>query len=369
MFLLLKELKKYTMTLEELLNVYAENEIKRGSFALGTRNNYLSVIRMLQTMDIIHQKVMRIETKDLQILFDDLGNGFYREDHTFHKPYSKSRICAYSALLTNAFAYAVYPLKIIKQNPMEHIALPVTRNETKIFSDMNHKEQVLSHESFLKIIDYLNSKDSPNALPIQIAYYTGLRLGEVCGLTWEDIHFDEQFLIVQRSVVLNCENKNRLEFTTPKRDKSRIVYFPNTLKTILKEEKKKQKNIVCRNYYMEIQENGTLHYPLYSGVIDNKDKIAIHLVCIKKDGSYINRRSLACSCTRLNKHIDGLQDFHFHMLRHTYATNLLATGMDMQEVKELLGHNDIRTTMNIYVHNNEETMLKRIRKLDKIINS
>ena len=328
------------MTLEELLNIYAENEIKRGSFALGTRNNYLSVIRMLQTMEIVKKRVIRIETKDLQDLFDHLGSGFYLCDHSFHKPYSKSRICAYSALLTNAFEYAVYPLKVIKHNPMAHITLTVARNEKRIFSDMNQKEQVLSHEIFLRIIDYLNQKASPNALPIQIAYYTGLRLGEVCGLTWEDIHLNEQFLVVQRSVVLNCENKNRLEFTTPKRDKSRVVYFPNSLKKILKEEKRKQKNRICRNYYIETLENGTLHYPLYTGNIDSREKIGVNLVCIKQDGSYINRRSLACLCTRLNKHIDGLQDFHFHMLRHTYATNLLATGMNMQEVKELLGHND-----------------------------
>ena len=350
------------MKLGDLLDIYADNRIKKGTFAIGTRNNYLSVIRMLKQMDIVNKKVKDINIYELQQLFTSFVNG----SESNHATYSKSRICAYSALLTNAFDYAVYPLEIIRNNPMEHVDISSKRREDVLFENINKQEEIVTHKQFLEICDYLRERNNPNLLPIQIAYYTGLRIGEVCALVWDDIHLDEQYLEVQRAIVLNCENKNRLEFTSPKRDKGRLVYFPNSLKKILVQEKKKQKNKKSKNYYIQVIENETVHYPLYFGEINRRDKIPVDLVCVKNDGSYINRRSLSCMCSRLNSYIEGLHNFHFHMLRHTYATNLLSLGMNMEEIRQLMGHNDIRTTMNIYVHNKDEALLKKIRKLDKM---
>lgn len=71
-------------------------------------------------------------------------------------------------------------------------------------------------------------------------------------------------------------------------------------------------------------------------------------------------------CVRLNKHVEGLEDFHFHALRHTYASNLLKYGANMSEVKELLGHEDIRTTMNVYVHNYRKDLVERVKVLDAL---
>ena len=51
-----------------------------------------------------------------------------------------------------------------------------------------------------KLIAYLEKKNPPVVLPIQIAYYAGLRIGEVCGLTWQDINLEEQYLTVKRSM-------------------------------------------------------------------------------------------------------------------------------------------------------------------------
>ena len=48
----------------------------------------------------------------------------------------------------------------------------------------------ISHEQYLQLEDFLKKKDNPALLPIQIAYYTGLRIGEVCGLTWQDINLE-----------------------------------------------------------------------------------------------------------------------------------------------------------------------------------
>lgn len=62
-----------------------------------------------------------------------------------------------------------------------------------------------------------------------------------------------------------------------------------------------------------------------------------------------------------------LEGFHFHTLRHTYTTNLLAGGAQPKEVQELLGHSDVSTTMNVYAHVTREAKKKSAKLLDMVV--
>ena len=62
---------------------------------------------------------------------------------------------------------------------------------------------MITYEQYIKLTDYLKQKENPALLPIQIAYYTGLRIGEACALTWQDIDLDNQCLTVRRSMRYN----------------------------------------------------------------------------------------------------------------------------------------------------------------------
>ena len=64
---------------------------------------------------------------------------------------------------------------------------------------------------------------------------------------------------------------------------------------------------------------------------------------------------------------DDMDDFHFHLLRHTYTTNLLSHGAAPKDVQELLGHSDVSTTMNIYAHATREAKRTSARLLDKVV--
>ncbi len=60
--------------------------------------------------------------------------------------------------------------------------------------------QPISHDDYEKLIAYLKKKNVSAVLPIQIAYYAGLRIGEVCGLTWQDINLEEQYLTREEEI-------------------------------------------------------------------------------------------------------------------------------------------------------------------------
>ena len=73
------------------------------------------------------------------------------------------------------------------------------------------------------------------------------------------------------------------------------------------------------------------------------------------------------TCRKVAKTLEGFEGFHFHQLRHTYASNLLANGAAPKDVQELLGHSDVSTTMNVYDHSTRDAKRKSVRLLDKVV--
>ena len=144
---------------------------------------------------------------------------------------------------------------------MQYIKLKKLAEEVDLFSDDEVEEgtQPISHEDYERLIQYLEKKNPPAILPIQIAYNAGLRIGETCGLTWQDINLEEQCLTIKRSIRYDdMKHKNIIGPT--KRKKVRIVDFGDTLTEILKAARKEQlKNrmrygkLYHRNYYKEVQ--------------------------------------------------------------------------------------------------------------------
>ena len=167
-----------------------------------------------------------------------------------------------------------------------------------------------------------------------------------------------------------------MEIGTTKRKKVRIVDFGNTLTTILKKAKKEQlKNrmkygeLGYKNYYKEVIEKNRTHYELYALLRTEEvpeDYREIDLVCTKLDGAYTSSEQVASMCRSAAKKVEGLAGFHFHCLRHSYTSNLIANGASPKDVQELLGHSDVSTTMNVYAHSTREAKRSSARLLDKV---
>lgn len=135
---------------------------------------------------------------------------------------------------------------------MQYMVWRGKKEEYKLFSDEDGETAstpTLSYEQYQRLEDFLKKKNNPALLPIQIAYYTGLRIGEVCGLTWQDINLEEQYLTVRRSMCYNGA-RHRTEIGATKRKKIRTVDFCDTLAAILKTAKTEQhKNVSYMGNY------------------------------------------------------------------------------------------------------------------------
>ena len=371
--------KPENLTLGDMLDLWVEEELKPGNLSNGTVMAYQGTVRRIKAYPIGERKLKTIKPEHLQQFFDHLSFGGKNPDGTTQQPISRGYMRLFTAVMQNAFRFAIFPKRLIGFNPMQYVLLRGQKDEVDLFSG-NEEDAItvptLSHETYKELMSYLQKKKNPAILPIQIAYYTGLRIGEVCGLTWQDIDLEDQYLTVRRSVRYNYERKKH-EVGTTKRKKVRTVDFCDTLAAILKEAKMEQmKNrmkygvLYRRNYYREVSEKDRIYYELYT--LSGEDVIPddykeIDFVCLRDDGAIELPNTVALVCRTAKKKIPGLEDFHFHMLRHTYTSNMLSGGAAPKDVQELLGHSDVSTTMNIYAHSSREAKRNSAKLLDKAV--
>ncbi len=183
--------KADNITLGGLLDIWAEEELKIGTLSNGTVENYLGAIRCIKKHPIADRKLKTVTAEHLQTFLDLLTFGGTYPDGTVKKGMGKDYIHSFSAVLQQSFRFAVFPKQLITFNPMQYIKLKRKAEEMDLFSEEDTDQvgtQPISHEGYEKLIAYLEKKNPPAVLPIQIAYYAGLRIGEACGLTWQDIN-------------------------------------------------------------------------------------------------------------------------------------------------------------------------------------
>lgn len=245
---------------------------------------------------------------------------------------------------------------------------PATIDEIVVFTSKKGEDLALN--------ELLKKKHNPALLPIQIAYFAGLRIGEVCGLTWQDIDLKEQCLTIRRSMRYDSVRK-KTQIGPTKRKKIRTVDFCDTLAAILREAKKEQMlnsikygPLYSQNYYRIVKEKNRTYYEVYSlprTETPPEGYTQVSFVCLRSDGAYEAPATVSSVCRYSRKKIGDMDDFHFHLLRHTYTTNLLSHGAAPKDVQELLGHSDVSTTMNIYAHATREAKRTSARLLDKVV--
>ena len=371
--------KSENVTVGGLLDMWVEEELKPGNLSNGTVMAYQGTVERIKQFPIGSRKLKAVMPEHLQAFFDLLSFGGTNADGTEVKPISKGYMRQFSAVMQGAFRFAVFPKRLLTFNPMQYIKIRHKQETYELFNEDSEDGltvPTLSFEQYRVLTDWLKKKENPALLPIQIAYYTGMRIGEVCALTWQDIDFKEQTITVRRSMRYNG-TRHKTEIGTTKRSKIRTVDFCDTLAAILKAARAEQhKNrfqygeLYSLNYYRQVQEKGRSYYELNSlqrSVDIPEDYREIDLVCLRPDGCFESPSTVSLVCRTASKKVQGLEGFHFHQLRHTFTSNLLSNGAAPKDVQELLGHADVSTTMNIYAHATKEAKRSSARLLDKVV--
>lgn len=240
-------------------------------------------------------------------------------NHKFINGAAKHTLKNYLGIITKSFKMAVYPYKLLKVDPSEHVKMPKYDNIKR------EDFKILSLDDYNRIIERFPIESS-FYIPLQIAFHTGMRSAEVCGLTWDCIDLDNRKIQVEK--ILIYKGKGNFDLGTPKTPSSyREISIGETLINILEKHKKWQKKNM-KNYG---------EYYKHS-----------NFVCTKENGENITTNSIKYLSRVVNLEL-GI-DFNFHALRHTHATMLLESGANIKDIQHRLGHSRLSTTMDIYSH-------------------
>lgn len=222
-----------------------------------------------------------------------------------------------------------------KHNLMEHrqieIRFPTERERQEV--------EVLSKTNQRKIMEFVKNNFTFQNLGIYICLSAGLRIGEVCALTWNDIDAEQGVIYVNKTIqriylVGEIEKRTEVIIDTPK-SKNSIREIPMT-KELLRMVKPLKK------------------------VVNSSFFVLTNSAAPTEPRTYRNYYK------RLMKQLD-IPALKFHGLRHSFATRCIESNCDYKTVSVLLGHSNISTTLNLYVHPNMEQKKRCIEQMLKAI--
>ncbi|GHU52470.1 site-specific integrase [Clostridia bacterium] len=191
--------------------------------------------------------------------------------------------------------------------------------EVELPKKQKHEVEVFSIDEQKRLEITAASSDSIDFLGVILCLYTGLRIGEVCGLMWSDIDFERRLLHVRRTMQRikgKGVSKTEIVFLPPKSQTSaRAIPLPDFLLNILN---------------------------------DHKVKTLCPYI-LSRDCEPVEPRNLQYRFQKLLNAAD-VKRVNFHVTRHTFATRALESGCDIKTLSEILGHSSATVTLNRYAH-------------------
>lgn len=306
---------------EEWLKVYSvsgvkDNTIRSRLCSLKILNSYLR-----------NTKIANINSRTLQNILFEMND----------KKYSMSAMENVKVTAGMIFKYAEMN-KFIRDNPIKFVSVPRKRLTIEEIENSKIEESYLERDE-LEIFLNTTIKDG---LPMDqerffLMAFTGMRVGEVCALKWNDINFETNEIRITKTMYMPNNNMHQYKLTPPKTKKAvRTIDIDEDIMKMLKKHKTRQAKI--RLSTKKLFE-------------DYHDK---NFVFCRDNGYPFCQRNVYDRITSLFKKCGIKKDGGPHILRHTHITLLVESGVDLKTIMDRVGHEDSKTTYNIYTHVTEK---------------
>ena len=208
-------------------------------------------------------------------------------------------------------------LGYIRNNPLDAVILPrVEKKEVK----------TLEGDDLIRFLNII--KGEPDELIYFVTVFTGLRQGEVLGLTWDCVDFENSVLLINKQQAYLKRTKEFV-YMSLKNGKARALTVAEEVMDALRQQQEKQ-------HQWEIAAGSAWSNPM-------------QLVFTNELGEHVSNKTLYNRFKRLMK-ANGFDDLRYHSLRHTFAVSSLRAGDDIKTVQENLGHATAGFTLSTYAH-------------------
>ncbi len=302
-----KVLDPSRMTVENWM--YEWLQVYCGNLADSTRHKYERDIENRIIPYLGKARLCELSTEDVQKWINEISNEL-----------SPKTVANIHGTLHHALQKAV-DLAKIRSNPADAVELP---RKEKI------EVRSLPETSVKSFVDALEGDFYKPT--IVLALYTGLRINEVLGLTWQDVDFVHEVLHVRHQLYRN-KTTGEAFLNPPKHNKKRVVPLARHAVLLLDEQRRLQNTWKANSF----------------GVWDNP----LDLVFTNEVGGVLVEQSVRKHCKAAFDEI-GMPELRFHDLRHTYAVFMIRAGVDFKTISENMGHTTVTVTMDKYAHVTKE---------------
>ncbi len=305
------------MKLKELLNLWL-NKYAKLTLKIRSYNRYQNLINVHITPLLGDYDIQKITSNILQdFVYEKLQAG----NTITHQPLACNTVYGMVSILKQSFKLA-YNLDLISKNPTQNIKLPKSKEK---------EVRALTREEQKKVVEYCLQSDKNNYIGIILCLYTGIRIGELLALTWEDIDFNNKYLYINKT---SYTLQNKIVIETPKTKKSkRVIPLPDKIINLL-----------------------------YSYKAKSNSKYVIHT----KKNEVVEIRSYQRSFESILRKCN-IRHYNFHCLRHTFATRALELGMNIKTLSDILGHTSVTVTLNRYAHSLLDYKTQEMNKIAQLL--